>query len=192
LYGGIIGAGALLLSMNLIPRFAVTSAAYVYAGGGASVMAIAAAATMLAPFYRIFPMIGGGIPLWIITMVYVLIDLAGLAGMAFPYHLAHITGAGVGVLYIYLLRKGTDSGHWMHKIYNGFFQLFHSASIRRNNPSPKKEQHFYNTKGIKPFHKQPNITQQRIDTLLDKINQEGLDALTDEEKQFLKRAGEKE
>ena len=191
LYGGLVGAAMLLLSMNLIPRFEAASASYVYAGAGASVMAIAAAATMLSPFYRIFPLIGGGIPLWIITAIYLLIDLAGLAGQAFPYHLAHLSGALAGVLYIFLLRKGTDAGLWMHTVYNGFFRLFSKSSYPLKNQH-KNQRHFYKTNGVLPFKKTPNITQQKIDALLDKINQQGLDALTEEEKSFLKRASEKE
>ena len=188
LYGGLVGALILLASMNLIPRVAGTATSYVYTGAGASIMAIAAAATMLAPSYRIFPLIGGGIPLWIITLVYVLIDFAGLTGQAFPYHLAHLTGAGAGILYIYFLRKGTDAGAWMHRMYHGFFQLFSSASNKKENNN--KQQHYYHTKGKEPFQKKPHITQQRIDTLLDKINKEGMESLTEEEKDFLKRLSE--
>ena len=183
LYGGIVGLMVWLMSLNLIPRFIPQAASYTLAGAGAPVMAIAAAATMLSPSYRIFPMIGGGIPLWIITLVYVLIDLAGLAGSAFPYHLAHLSGAGIGVLYVYALRKGTDAGRWMHRLYTGFFGLFSSD---KKKPS-KKENYYYDTKGIKPIHKTQHITQQRIDALLDKINQHGLESLTDEEKSFLNR-----
>jgi DNA-binding IclR family transcriptional regulator len=40
----------------------------------------------------------------------------------------------------------------------------------------------------KPFVKTPHITQQRIDELLDKINQKGYSSLTEEEKEFLKKA----
>jgi len=183
LYGGVGGLIIWLISLNLIPRFIPQADIYTLAGAGAPVMAIAAAATMLSPSYRIFPMIGGGIPLWVITFVYVLIDLAGLSSSAFPYHLAHLSGAGIGVLYVYALRKGTDAGTWMHRLYAGFFQLFSSDKKK----SSQKENHYYDTKGIKPIHKTQHITQQRIDALLDKINQHGLESLTDEEKSFLNR-----
>ena len=189
LYGGLLGALILLASINLIPRFAAGSVNYVYTGAGASIMAIAAATTMLAPNYRIFPLVGGGIPLWIITLVYVLIDFAGLAGQAFPYHLAHLTGAGAGILYIYFLRKGTDAGAWMHNFYHHFFQLFSSAASKKKT-NAAKQQHYYNTKGKEPFQKKPNITQQKIDALLDKINRDGMESLTEEEKDFLNRLSE--
>jgi membrane associated rhomboid family serine protease len=64
LYGGFFGGIAFMLSMNLIPalyqNMAFTPALM---GGGAAVMAIAIATTTLAPDYRIFPLINGGIPI---------------------------------------------------------------------------------------------------------------------------------
>jgi hypothetical protein len=46
--------------------------------------------------------------------------------------------------------------------------------------------------GTQPYKKIPNITQKRIDDILDKINQQGFRLLTDEEKEILKRAADKE
>ena len=51
---------------------------------------------------------------------------------------------------------------------------------------------FYNTEGRKPFKKTSIITQQRVDEILDKINQRGYDFLTEEEKEILKKAAEKD
>ena len=51
---------------------------------------------------------------------------------------------------------------------------------------------YYNTRGTQPFKKVPNITQKRIDDILDKINQQGYRFLTEEEKDILKRAAEAE
>jgi hypothetical protein len=50
----------------------------------------------------------------------------------------------------------------------------------------------YKTRGTQPYRKIPNITQKRIDEILDKINQQGYRFLTDEEKDILKRAAEDE
>ncbi|MES1215057.1 MAG: DUF6576 domain-containing protein [Bacteroidota bacterium] len=43
-----------------------------------------------------------------------------------------------------------------------------------------------------PYNKTPNITQQRIDDILDKINQKGYQFLTDEEKELLKKASKED
>jgi hypothetical protein len=53
-----------------------------------------------------------------------------------------------------------------------------------------KEKMFYKSGDQKPFVKRSNITQQRIDEILDKINQKGYNLLTEEEKSILKRASE--
>ncbi|HMO34014.1 MAG TPA: rhomboid family intramembrane serine protease [Lacibacter sp.] len=187
LYGALAGALLFLLSVNLVPRFATLAGTITYAGASAAVMAIAVAATVLAPDYRIFPMINGGIPLWIITVIYIIINFAGLASLAFPHHLAHLTGAAMGFGYIRGVQNGYDPGAWMHRSYAWFLALF-APRPAAEKPSLKKAV-FYNTRGEAPYKKTMNVTQQRIDALLDKIGEEGYDALTAEEKEFLKRAG---
>ncbi|MBU6307012.1 MAG: rhomboid family intramembrane serine protease, partial [Bacteroidetes bacterium] len=52
-----------------------------------------------------------------------------------------------------------------------------------------KEIHFYKATR-KPFDKKPRLTQERIDALLEKIHQKGMDSLTQEEKEFLERASQ--
>jgi len=188
LYGSWIGACIWLLALNLIPTFSAEADILVLSGSGAAVMAIAAAATMLAPQYRVFPLISGGIPIWIITLIYVLIDFAGLTGKAFPFHLSHLAGAGVGVVYVLCLNKGWNPGGILHRFYFAVMHLFSPAQRRKKHLKLIKDDIFYNTKGIKPFSKKPNITQKRIDALLDKINQQGIEALTEEEKDFLNKA----
>lgn len=40
----------------------------------------------------------------------------------------------------------------------------------------------------KPYQKTLQVTQQRLDEILDKINQQGYQLLTEDEKEFLKKA----
>jgi hypothetical protein len=68
--------------------------------------------------------------------------------------------------------------------------LFNPGKMRKTKST--KDEFFYNLSGTQPFKKIPNITQKRIDDILDKINQQGYRFLTDEEKDILKRAAEKE
>jgi membrane associated rhomboid family serine protease len=189
-YGGLAGAVLFIASANLLPRFAAEINNFSYLGASASVMAIAIAATVTAPDYRVFPMINGGIPLWIITLIYVIIDFAGLASSAFPHHLAHLGGAGIGYVYIKQIQKGNHPGEWMHQLYNWFINLF----APNEKPAKKtiKKEVFYNTKGQEPFSKKPNVTQQRVDGILDKISQQGYQSLTQEEKDILKKAADNE
>ena len=66
--------------------------------------------------------------------------------------------------------------------------IFH----KKNNKPSTKEKVFYNTGGRSPYSKKAIITQQRVDEILDKINQRGYQFLTDEEKQILKKAADED
>jgi len=64
-----------------------------------------------------------------------------------------------------------------------------------NSPARKKsfkDDLFYKVNGGSPFTKTPNVTQKRIDEILDKINQQGYHFLTNEEKDILRRAAKKD
>src|SRR5215831_20201838 len=64
LYGGFSAGLFFLLSSNFIPASGATvETASPLIGGEAAVLTIAVAATTLAPKYKLFPMINGGIPL---------------------------------------------------------------------------------------------------------------------------------
>ncbi|MEP7319853.1 MAG: DUF6576 domain-containing protein, partial [Panacibacter sp.] len=56
---------------------------------------------------------------------------------------------------------------------------------------PLSQQKFYKS-NRKPFEKIPRVTQQKLDELLDKINQEGYASLSAEEKEFLKKASQED
>lgn len=192
LYGGVGGAIFFLLSANLIPVVHQhVDTIFPLLGAGSAVMAVAVATTMLAPDYRIFPMINGGIPLWVLTLVYVLIDFATIASgpERIPVSIAHLGAAATGMVYIRRLRAGYDPGEWMHRFNNWFFTMFDPKQPEK--PAAKiKSEVFYETKGQQPYRKTPNITQQKIDEILDKIGKDGYNLLTDEEKDYLKRASQ--
>ncbi|MDE3126213.1 MAG: rhomboid family intramembrane serine protease [Bacteroidota bacterium] len=186
LYGGFFGGIAFVLSINLIPalyqNMAFTPALM---GGGAAVMAIAVATTTLAPDYRIFPLINGGIPIWVLTLVFVAIDYATIASQNGGNAIAHLTGGLVGFLYIQQLKRGNDWGRWMHRLVEKTDDLFNPD--KKHQKVGIKETLFYQS-STKPFQKTQHITQQRLDDILDKINQQGYHMLSEEEKEFLKKA----
>jgi membrane associated rhomboid family serine protease len=188
LYGGLAGALCFLLSVNLVPAFH-TGAVQPLAGAGASLMAIAVATTTLAPGYRLFTMLNGGIPLWVLTVVFVAIDYAGIAGSNPGFALAHLGGAAIGFIYVKQLQRGNDWGQWMTNSINWLDNLFNPEKKHLGQPS--KQTHFYKASRT-PYQKKSNVTQQRVDDLLDKINQHGYSRLTEEEKTFLKRASEEQ
>jgi membrane associated rhomboid family serine protease len=190
LYGGFAGAIFFLLSMNLIPVYHQTvNLMPGLIGGGAAVMAIAVAATTLAPQYRIFPLISGGIPLWVLTLIFVIMDYIRVSGYGGGYAIAHLAGGLMGFVFIRQLRKGNDWSDWMNNFVDWFNDLFNPN--KKQTKISNKEKLFYKSTE-KPFHKTSNITQQKLDEILDKINAEGYQMLTEEEKEFLKRASKEE
>ena len=189
IYGGIAGACVFIASCYLIPsaRQAINTSSL--EGSSAAIMAVAVATTTLTPDYRFFKMLNGGIPLWVLTVLYVIIDFAGISTAGIAYNIVHIAGGFTGFMFIVMLRKGKDGSLWMNNTYNWFMNLFNHE--RKKTPVKKlREKVFYKTGDQKPFVKKANITQQRIDEILDKINQKGYHLLTEEEKNILKRASE--
>ncbi|MEO6915646.1 MAG: rhomboid family intramembrane serine protease [Chitinophagaceae bacterium] len=188
LYGGFAGAFFYVLFHSLFPGMAMDSSGLL--GANAAVMAIAVATTTVAPNYRIFPMINGGIPLWILTLIYAMLDFGFLPRNDMGTYIAHFAGACIGFLFIYQMRKGSDWSEWMNSFFLWVGNLF-NPDAKKNIINPR-EQHFYKVKDAQPFKKTPNVTQKRIDDILDKINQKGFHFLTDEEKDILKRAAKED
>ena len=76
----------------------------------------------------------------------------------------------------------------MSNFYSWFINMFNPDKNKERNSV--KEKVFYNTGNRMPYSKTSNVTEQRIDEILDKINQKGYNYLSKEEKDILKRASE--
>jgi membrane associated rhomboid family serine protease len=181
IYCGLAGAVYFVLSSfvfhnNLAPELA---------GAGAAIMGLAIAATVLSPGYRLFPMIGNGIPLWILTAVFVIIDLGTISSFSNTMA-AHIAAGLMGYIYVVLLKQGKDTGAWMNRFAAWLMDLFNPEKKYR---SQENKTLFYQAKKD-PYTKKPNLTQQKLDEILDKINQRGYESLSDDEKEFLRKASE--
>ena len=111
---------------------------------------------------------------------------AGISGLPPAYSLSHLGGGLGGIIFILLLKKGIDGSAWMNKLYRSMRDLFRPA----NGKKPAKETLYYDKGKVEPFTKNSHITQQRIDDILDKINQKGYHFLTADEKEILRKASE--
>ena len=185
IYGALGGAIAFLLAYNFIPNLKVIQATAT--GASAGIMAIVVATTLITPDYRIFPMLNGGIPLWVLTLIYVIIDFALIPANNTGGHIAHLAGGFTGFLFIFSMRHGFDWSVGMNNFFEWVNNLFNPDKPKRK----IKDELFYNA-GKKPYSKKPNLSQQRIDEILDKINQQGYDSLTNEEKELLKKASKED
>jgi membrane associated rhomboid family serine protease len=189
IYGCIAGAIAFMLAYNFIPSLKVNIATTTAFGASAGVMAVAVSTTMVSPDFRIFPMLNGGIPLWVLTLLFVIIDLSSISTTNTAEYFSHIAGGAMGFFFIFLLRRGYDWSEWMNSFFDWIGNLFNPDKPRRG--KDMRTEVFYK-KTRQPYKKTANITQQRIDEILDKINQKGYHFLTDEEKELLKRASEED
>ena len=181
LYGGFFGGIFFLITANLIPSIHANIADFSMLGAGTSVMAVAIATTTFAPDYRIFPMLNGGVPLWVLTLIFAAIDIGTIGLSNGAVAIAHIMGGVTGFFFIYQLKRGNDLGKWMISFTNWVNDLFNPEKNQQN-----QEQFYKATR--KPFEKTHHFSQQKLDEILDKINDEGYHHLTEEEKEFLKKA----
>jgi membrane associated rhomboid family serine protease len=110
------------------------------------------------PFtFYFFPLL-----LWQLAVLYVVVDVYGaLQGGGFVDHWTHLGGAAFGFL--------------VHKF--GLFPAFRMPRLTRRASAPHHEPGPYREKNVRD----------EIDRLLDKIAREGIGALTDDERAFLKR-----
>ena len=162
-------------------------------GASAAVMAIIWTGAMTSPDYRMRLLLIGPVALKYIALALLFMDIIGTAGdINKGGHWAHIGGALFGVLYVYLLRRGTDltgpftkdkekygsrrrTSQPVAKTSRSKFKIIHNSAKSDTDNPPKA-----------PFNQQ-----QELDRILDKINSSGYDKLTAEEKDFLYKASKK-
>lgn len=190
IYGALGGAVAFILAYNFLPSLKIYEPYATTAGASAGVMGIAIATTMISPGYRIFPLLKGGIPLWVLTGLYIISDFATVSISDTGTLITHLAGGLSGFLFIFFFRRGYDGSEWMNNFYDWLNNLFNPNKPSRKAKSIKEELFYKATES--PYKKTPNVTQQRVDEILDKINQQGYNQLSDEEKDLLKRAADEE
>lgn len=183
IYGGLAGGMFFLLACNTMPSLKLLNSSVYLMGANPSLAAVAVAATMLQPSYRMFPNLGSGIPLWVLLILFIAISMLPAINGNYVLPFAFAGGTLAGWVYVYYLKKDKDIGQWMVSFYKWVTGIF-------NAPQAAKNKNFYNTGSRKPYIKTSNVTQQKIDEILDKINLKGYSSLTEEEKNILKKASE--
>ena len=152
-------------------------------GASAAIMALLLATTTYQPLMEIRLLLIGNVKLWHITAVLLLLDLLQIQMNNTGGHIAHLSGAFFGYIYIKLLQNGTDLSRIVDSILN-LFSKKQSTPFRKVHVNPKKPAAKRETKIVIK-----DKTQQQLDEILDKIGQSGYDSLTAEEKEFLFKAG---
>lgn len=155
-------------------------------GASGSVMAILVAAATYAPRMNIRLMLLGNVLLWQLTAVILFLDLIQILVENTGGHIAHLAGAFLGWAYVRLLQNGTDLSRPVAYVLDLF------APNKSAQKSPFKKIH--RSHPVRPAQKTARVvlkdkTQQQIDDILDKISQSGYESLTQDEKEFLFKAG---
>ncbi|WP_374165654.1 rhomboid family intramembrane serine protease [Arcticibacter sp. MXS-1] len=171
LAGGIAGAVLFIIAYNIFPAFKETVAlSPPLIGASASVMAIVVATATLLPDYSISLLFFGAVRLKFLVLVYVLLDVIGIAGLNAGGSIAHLGGALFGFIFI----KQLQAGHDWSKIFDRKKRL----RVIKNDTRSKQASSV------------PD--QEVIDNILDKISRSGYDSLTKKEKEQLFKASNKE
>ena len=182
-YLGLYFMSAIFAGLCFIASFYLLHQTSNMVGASAAIMALLVATTTYKPLMEIRLLLIGNVKLWHITGVLLLLDLLQIQMENTGGHIAHLSGAFFGYIYIKLLQNGTD----LSRIVNAVIDLFtqkKATPFKRVHVNPKKPTVKRESKIVLK-----DKTQQQLDEILDKISQSGYDSLTSEEKEFLFKTG---
>ncbi len=181
--GGLFAGLMFILSAQFLP-FGNHGEVYALGASGA-VMALVVAAGMIAPDYGLHLILIGEVKLKYVVAVLVLLDLLSLANNSNTGgHFAHLGGAFFGYLFIVALREGVDLSIPVNKVTGSIGALFVPSTKPRRGPRLVYTQD-PPTKEIK--RKPQDNPQIKLDAILEKIKQKGIESLTEEERTFLEK-----
>jgi membrane associated rhomboid family serine protease len=175
--GGIAGAVLFILAYNIFPLFSGIISQAQALGASASVLAITIAIAAFIPDYTIHLLFFGAVRLKYLALVTILLDLISISGSNAGGHIAHLGGAIFGFVYATNLKKGTNIASWFEKI----IQWLRSLTVKRKlkvvkKPRPLSDEDYLHNK---------KVTQEQIDTILEKISRSGYGSLTSAEREQL-------
>ncbi|MCW3462305.1 rhomboid family intramembrane serine protease [Chitinophaga nivalis] len=192
LFGGICGNLFYLAAMQLIPGFHAQAANAHTMGAAGSIMALAIGVTTVAPRFRIFPLMAGGIALWVITLVFTGLAIGTLLSSSNGITQLPILAGGAlaGWIYMQQWKKGNDWGAGFNRIVFKLTHVFHPAAQRVDPEDIKKN--LQSDSPLPPYKRIGKVPEQRLNEILDKISENGITSLTDDERDTLLRASKPE
>ena len=187
IYGGLMGAFVLMVSMMSLSYESEPSAVYAH-GASAAVMAFVVAAGVLAPESEMHLILIGPVKMKYIVFFIVLMDVLALgSSVNTGGHFGHLGGALMGWFYIYALRNGMNLIPWLNAS-----QADQTGSIRpeytltRSQRSNRDEARVVSIKSVfSSDEKSMPDPETAINEILDKISEQGIDSLTDKEREML-------
>jgi hypothetical protein len=128
----------------------------------------------------------GPVKLMYVAIVVVFIDMLNVASYSnVGGNLAHLGGALMGYVFIVQYKKGRDWSSWISKFLDWMGGLF--------KPSTKSKMKVAYKRGVsdEEYNYSKKVTQEQIDSILDKISKSGYESLTKNEKEILFKASKK-
>ena len=182
-YFGLYLLSAIFAGICFVVSFYFLHQSSTMVGASAAIMALLVATTTYQPLMELRLLLIGYVKLWHVTAVILLLDLLQIQMDNTGGHIAHLSGAFFGYIYIKLLQNGTDLSKIVDKI-TSIFDRKKATPFKKVHVNPRKP-------AVKKVSKivVKDKTQQQIDEILDKISQSGYDSLTSEEKEFLFQSG---
>ncbi len=170
--GGIVG-GVFMLVLGLVKH----TPPQLFTGASTSVMAVAFAAVFFKPSYKFWALFGVGIPIWVLLMLFVGLKMVSIQLYNIPSLFLLLGGLTIGLLY--------------NNVLSGFFEtctrlLKRSGGLLDNtNFVLKKESKVRNRTAQQIPFKHIHMSPSKIDEILDKISERGIQSLTKEERRLL-------
>ena len=181
-YSLLVG-GVFYLAAQFFPGAWGACPPYIF-GPRAGLMGMAAAAVTLTPQYRFYLTETFSIPLMVVAGIFAVLMILG-SGFYLPVIFLLAGGAGAGYGYVRLLKSGYRPAQWIYDLFGKVEGLVTPAPA-----APLQKRSGKRNRVLESLYEPKNgISQQRIDDILDKINQKGYNSLSNDEKDVLMRAG---
>ncbi|MDR0801779.1 rhomboid family intramembrane serine protease [Fluviicola sp.] len=174
--GGIVG-GIFELIAN---QFSESGA--IVLGASGSIIALFIAIAVYKPniqinIFGLFPL-----KIYIIALIYLVIDLLQAFKMDGTAHFAHLGGALTGLLSVQNLHSSSNIINWTESIHQ---RILSSFSGKKKRTKFKVQSGGRVVKSDEEYNMDTKARQERIDKILDKISKSGYESLTKAEKDFL-------
>ena len=180
--GVIVGGLTFMLSYALFPAFQNSNPIMI--GASAGVMAVFIFMSTYSPDLEV-RLILFNLKLRYLGIAFVLLDVVQIPYGNAGGHIAHLGGAALGFFYARRLSQGVDIGEPFGNKIDSIINMFKKKPKMKTVYKKQKHSHAGTS-----FNKKDDF-QKRIDEILDKISVSGYESLSQEEKDFLFRAGKK-
>lgn len=182
LLGGLVGNALYFISALLFPHLISPYAL----GASGAIMALAGAALILAPDYRVMLFLLGEVKVKYIVLVLLLLDLVSIANNSNTGgHAAHLGGFIAGCVIAYRLPEIIDP---INRLLNRIQGWILPGSRPKKMP-PRQPAVRVGASPRQGAARTPELSrQERIDAILDKIKAHGVQSLSPEEEEFLRNA----